>query len=287
MRNVAGVWMVVCSLSAGCGWFASEPVAPPAPEAPAAPLPEIGESLGSAAMVGLIGEINGVTVLTACDGVERVRVLPVPDALAAITELGTQKGPTYALLRGDRRRRTVEDLKAGVDGALIDAVLLDGRPAKDGDCALANAASHPTFDIPRDGTVAYSDVQVMRVLGAWKLAAELPEDAGLGRSGLDALKARLVELTLGWCDGAPRVRIDGYKVDWTVTGPTDAVIGKYQLSCGRVRNAVYRTGKGEAAPLAATLDGAPLDVLVPELGLDHPDRVLGFGAWALSMKPVP
>ena len=293
MRSGLGVMVVVATLgvASGCGWFGAAEKAPEAlrPDAPAAvptlPVVELGPSMGSTALAGLIGEVNGVPVLTTCDGIERVRIQPADETKDKLVELSKLVSPTFALVRGDRHRRTVDDIKTGLDGTLDGGVLLQGRAGKDGDCGVPDLASNPLFNVPRDGEMAFSDQDVLAVKATWKLAAELPERPGMGRSVEDAIEARLLEVTLGWCDGADKVRVDGFAVNWEVTSASDKFLGAWRVSCGRARNAVLRAGKSAGAPYALTLDGQPASFSVPLLGLDRADRALAFGAWTLGLRP--
>lgn len=295
MRSRLGVVVLVAAVGVGtgCGLF-GVPEATPEGAVPLEPgpqgagvmaAPEPGPSVGMAAMAGLVGEVDGVPVLTTCDGIERVRVVPSEEAREQLTALSKQPGPTFALLRGERRRRTVDDVRIGSDGLLLDAVVLQGRPAADGDCGVPDLATHPVFTVPRDGEIAFSKVEQLSVHATWKLASELPERAGIGRTPQDAIEARLLEVTLGWCDGATSVRVDGYGVEWEVTSSADVFLGAWRVSCGRARNSVLRTGKTAGQPYALTLDGAPATFSVPQLGVDRPDRALAFGAWTLGLKP--
>ena len=293
MRSGLSVVVVVAALGvgAGCGWLGSSPGAPESlrPDAPAVvptlPVVELGPSMGTTALAGLIGEVNGVPVLTTCDGIERVRIQPADETKDTLMELSKHVEPTFAVVRGDRRRRTVDDIKTGLDGTLDGGVLLQGRPAKDGDCGVPDLASNPLFNVPRDGTIAFSGVEQLAVKAAWKLASEVPERVGMGRSVEDAVEARMLEVTLGWCDGAEKVRVDGFAVNWEVTSASDKFLGAWRVSCGRARNAVLRAGKSVGTPYALSLDDKPTSFDVPLLGLDRADRALAFGAWTLGLRP--
>lgn len=294
MRSGLVVVAVVAALGAGsgCGWFGSsapkvEALRPDAPEAvPTLPVVELGPSMGTAALAGLIGEVNGVPVLTTCDGIERVRINPADETKEQLLALSKQILPTFALVRGDRRRRTTEDIKVGLDGTLDGGAMLQGRAAKDGDCGVPDMASNPVFQVPRDGEMAFSGADILSVKATWKLASEVPERPGMGRSAEDAIEARLIEVTLGWCDGAEKARVDGFGVNWEVTSASDKFLGAWRVSCGRARNAVLRSGKSVPAPYALTLDGKPTTFNVPLLGLDRADRALAFGAWTLGLQPT-
>lgn len=291
MRSGFGVMVVVAALAmgTGCGWFGSSaPVTlrPDAPDAvPTLPVVELGPSMGATAMAGLIGEVNGTPVITTCDGIERVRITPADETKDALIELSKKTTPTFALIRGDRRRRTVEDIKVGLDGTLEGGVLMQGRPAKDGDCGVPDLASNPLFHVPRDGEIAFFKPDVLAVKATWKLAAEVADRPGMGRTAEDAIEARLLEVTLGWCDGADKARVDGFGVNWEVTSASDKFLGAWRVSCGRARNSVLRAGKSVGTPYALTLDGAPTTFNVPLLGLDRADRALAFGAWTLGLHP--
>lgn len=291
MRSGFGVLVVVAGLATGtgCGWFGSSAPVTLRADAPAAvptlPVVELGPSMGSTAMAGLIGEVNGTPVITTCDGIERVRIIPAAETKDELIELSKHTTPTFALIRGDRRRRTVEDVKVGLDGTLDGGVMLQGRAAKDGDCGVPDLASNPLFHVPRDGDIAFSGEEQLTVKATWKLTSEVAERTGMGRTTEDAVEARMLEVTLGWCDGADKARVDGFMVDWEVTSAADKFLGAWRVSCGRARNSVLRAGKSVGEPYALTVDGAPASFSVPLLGLDRADRALAFGAWTLGLRP--
>lgn len=290
----AGVALAVVGVSVlGCGWFgggeegpestdaAALPLQPETPEGPVTlEAPTVGDSQGMGVITGMLTVRDGVPVLTSCDGREQLHVVPSESDRELVQAIASGPGPTFLVARGDRRARTADDLKAGWDGTLADATLLQHHALADGDCGIGDLGSNGVFRVPRDGKVSFDGIEAMRVNGHVVFDA-LPSDIpGVGRSREEAVEARIAELTLGWCDGLDKVRPDGFRVRWDTKVADGTETGSWELSCGRSRNASVRVGVHPPQEYGVTVDGQAVTMKLPLMDCEKPDGAVRFGSWS-------
>lgn len=244
-------------------------------------------SLGVAAMAGVVVARGEQLVLTTCDGVEVVRLDGDAEALASLKVSLGRDGPTpFALVEGERFQRTMDDTRKGLLGSLQLSKVREARPARDGDCGIADLGQPTPYD--RTGIEAASlvldDVTGIAASGR----AVLKGTVGSGGWRLtpdDLVLSRVVEWTAGWCDASDPKQAQGQKVTWDVTDAEGTFLGRWTVSCGRARQVMLRAVAGPTRTVAATVEGAQTTWTVPTLGLTSAAGALGFRPWASTQKP--